>query len=87
MITYDREVSFETVLYHCETDEPLEVRVHAWIEGMDTTVGLMEEHLSDIDVTGPDQEEIDLDLYGGVEAIRDSAFEADNQQTIDGETP
>ena len=55
------------------------MRVHAWIEGMDTTVGLMEEHLSDIDVTGPNEEEIDLDLYGGVGAIRDSAFEADKE--------
>ena len=75
MITADREVSFEVTLRHLETDEPIEVLIHATIEGMDQHVGLMEEHVR-VDETEP---EIDLDQYGGEDAIRDAAFEVDQE--------
>ena len=75
VITPDREVSFQVILRHLETDEPVEVRIHATIEGMDQHVGLMEEHVR-VDETEP---EIDLDQYDGDNAIRDAAFEADQE--------
>lgn len=77
MITPDRAVSFELTLRHLETDEPIDVRVHATIEGMDRYVGLMEEHVR-VDETEPD---IDLDHYDGDDAINDAAFEADKEYT------
>ena len=75
MITRDRAVSFELTLRHLVTDEPIDVRVHATIEGMDTEVGLMQEHVR-VDSTEPD---IDLDQYGGDDAINDAAFDADEE--------
>ena len=75
MITYDRAVSFDITLRHLETDEPIDVRVYATIEGMDRYVGLMEEHVR-VDETEP---EIDLDQYDGEDAIRDAAFEVDQE--------
>ena len=75
MITRDRAVSFDITLRHLETDEPIDVRVHATIEGMDTEVGLMQEHVR-VDSTEPD---IDLDQYGGDDAINDAAFDADEE--------
>ncbi len=75
VITPDRAVSFQVMLRHLETDEPVEVRIHATIEGMDQHVGLMEEHVR-VDETEP---EIDLDQYDGENAIRDAAFEADQE--------
>ena len=75
MITRDRAVSFDMTLRHLETDEPIDVRVHATIEGMDTEVGLMQEHVR-VDSTEPD---IDLDQYGGDDAINDAAFDADEE--------
>ena len=75
MITDDRYVSFDVTLRHLETDEPIEVLIHATIEGMDRHVGLMEEHVR-VDETEP---EIDLDQYGGEDAIRDAAFAVDQE--------
>ena len=75
MITHDREVSFQVTLRHLETDEPVEVLVHATIEGMDQHVGLMEEHVR-VNETEPD---IDLDQYDGENTIRDAAFWADGE--------
>ena len=75
MITRDRAVSFDITLRHLETDEPIDVRVHATIEGMDRYVGLMQEHVR-VDSTEPD---IDLDQYGGDDAINDAAFDADEE--------
>ena len=75
MITRDRAVSFELTLRHLETDEPIAVRVHATIEGMDRYVGLMQEHVR-VDRTEPD---IDLDQFDGDDAITDAAFEADKE--------
>lgn len=77
MITYDRAVSFELTLRHLETDEPIDVRVHATIEGMDRYVGLMQEHVR-VDETEP---AIDLDQFDGDDAITDAAFEADKENT------
>lgn len=77
MITRDRAVSFELTLRHLETDEPIDVRVYATIEGMDRHVGLMQEHVR-VDRTEPD---IDLDQYGGDDAINDAAHEADKENT------
>ena len=75
VITRDRHVSFDLTLRHLVTDDPLDVRIHATIEGMDEWVGLMEEHVR-VDETEP---EIDLDQYDGDNAIREAAFEADTQ--------
>ena len=58
MITADREVSFDVTLRHLETDEPIEVLIHATIEGMDRH---------------------DLDQYYWEDAIRDAAFEVDQE--------
>jgi len=75
MITRDRAVSFDITLRHLETDEPIDVRVHATIEGMDRYVGLMQEHVR-VDRTEPD---IDLDQFDGDDAINDAAFDADEE--------
>ena len=77
MITRDRAVSFDITLRHLETDEPIDVRVHATIEGMDRYVGLMQEHVR-VDRTEPD---INLDHYDGDDAINDAAHEADKETT------
>jgi len=76
-ITRDRQVSFDLTLRHLVTDEPLDVRIHATIEGMDAWVGLMEEHVR-IDETEPD---INLDQFDGDNAIRNAAFEADKERS------
>lgn len=76
VITRDRHVSFDLTLRHLVTNEPIDVRVYATIEGKDEWVGLMEEHVR-VDETEP---EIDLDRYGGEETIHDAALEADQER-------
>tara|TARA_A100001515_G_scaffold120305_1_gene103208 strand:- start:53 stop:292 length:240 start_codon:yes stop_codon:yes gene_type:complete len=66
-------IKFDALLRHTETLEDIEVTVEGLWEPADPSVGIERGYLSDIEVMSIDDEELDMDDYGGEEVIQDLA--------------
>tara|TARA_R100001079_G_scaffold75269_1_gene40295 strand:- start:284 stop:523 length:240 start_codon:yes stop_codon:yes gene_type:complete len=69
-------IKFDALLRHTETLEDIEVTVEGLWQPADPSVGIERGYLIDIEVMSiDDDEELDMDDYGGEEVIQDLAVE------------
>lgn len=73
-------IKFDALLRHTETLEDIQVTVEGLWESADPSVGIERGYLSDIEVMSIDDEELDMDDYGGEEVIQDLAEDYRREQ-------
>ena len=66
-------ISFEDLVFHHETDEPVQVIIRGLWQKADAPAGCPQDYLDDITLLSLDEAELDIDHYGGEDHIQELA--------------